>query len=62
VLALPWPHRESDVKIVADVPLTFSTLPEPVELMTIELTGERHRGEIALSWGTMSLKTPFMGW
>src|SRR5262245_35415889 len=62
VMALPWPHRESDIQVVAEVPLSLATLPDPVELMTIELTGASHRGEIALRWGTMSLKTPFMGW
>jgi hypothetical protein len=62
VIDLPRPYRVSDVEVVAEVPLAVSTLTEPVELMTIELAGERHRGEFALRWGTMSLKASFMGW
>jgi hypothetical protein len=44
---------------VADVPLAASTLPEPVETFTIELSGQDKKGELALKWGTAAFKAPF---
>jgi hypothetical protein len=44
---------------VADVPLTTSKLPASVELFTLELKGEKEKGEFEMKWGTTSLKAPF---
>ena len=44
---------------VADIPLASSTLPAPVELFTIELKGEKDKGEFSMSWGTTAMKAPF---
>ena len=44
---------------VADIPLTSSTLPAPVEQFTIELKGEKDKGEFSMSWGTAAMKAPF---
>jgi hypothetical protein len=44
---------------VADVPLTTSKLPASVELFTLELKGEKEKGEFEMRWGTTSLKAPF---
>jgi hypothetical protein len=48
-----------DRTVVAEVPLTTSTLPESVEMFTIDLTGKEKAGELALKWGTTSLVAPF---
>jgi hypothetical protein len=44
---------------VADVPLVTSTLPQSVETFTIELRGEKNKGELELSWGTAAFKAAF---
>jgi hypothetical protein len=44
---------------VADIPLASSTLPAPVEMFTIELKGEKDKGEFSMSWGTTAMKAPF---
>lgn len=44
---------------VADVPLASSTLPESVETFTIELRGEKNKGELELAWGTVAFKAAF---
>jgi hypothetical protein len=57
-----WPpHRVTDIAVAAEVPLARSELPESVELMTIELSGQADRGEFRLSWGRTSLSTSFTG-
>jgi hypothetical protein len=48
-----------DEASVAEIPLTKSTLPAPVELFTIELKGEKDKGEFSMSWGTTAMKAPF---
>jgi hypothetical protein len=44
---------------VADIPLASSTLSAPVETFTIELKGEKEKGELSMSWGTLAMKAPF---
>jgi Protein of unknown function (DUF2911) len=44
---------------VADIPLTASKLDASVEQFTIDLTGEKDKGELKLRWGTTSLATSF---
>jgi len=46
-------------EVVADVPLTMTSLPSPVELLTIELRGGGDRGELEMRWGTLALRTAF---
>jgi hypothetical protein len=49
-------------KVVADVPLTTSTLQDSVEEFTIELRGvAREKGELELRWGTTGLAAAFTG-
>jgi Protein of unknown function (DUF2911) len=44
---------------VASVPLMGSKLPASVEMFTIELKGEKDKGEFSMSWGTTAMKAPF---
>src|SRR5262245_21001751 len=44
---------------VADIPLASSTLSTPVETFTIELKGEKDKGEFSMSWGNLAMKAPF---
>ncbi len=46
---------------VAEVPLKSSTLKDPVEQFTIEVTGKGNAGEFAMSWGTSKMATSFTG-
>ena len=46
---------------VADVPLTVSKLDASVEQFTIELKGDKDKGELVLRWGTTGLGTSFTG-
>ena len=46
---------------IADVPLAASKLPASVELFTIDIKGEKDKGELMLSWGTTALAAPFTG-
>lgn len=50
---------KEDRSKLADVPLATGTLPESVETFTIELRGDKGKGELELQWGTTSLKAPF---
>ncbi len=50
---------KADRSKVADVPLTGSKTPASVELFTIDLKGEKDKGEISLSWGQVALGTTF---
>jgi hypothetical protein len=53
--------NDADKKKVADLPLTTSKLPASVEAFTIDLKGEKDRGDLTLSWGTLALKGSFTG-
>lgn len=50
---------DKERKKQADVPLTAAPADPAVELFTIALKGEKNQGELALAWGTVSLKTAF---
>jgi Protein of unknown function (DUF2911) len=51
--------KKDDQGKVADVPLTGTKLPASVETLTIELKGEKEKGEFEMKWGTTGLKTSF---
>ena len=42
-----------------EVPLTTTSIKDSVELFTIELRGEKGKGEFEMKWGTTSLKAAF---
>lgn len=44
---------------VAEIPLIASKLPASIETLTIEVKGEKNKGEFCLSWGTTTLKADF---
>ena len=46
---------------VADVPLELTKIPASVEMLTIDLAGDKGKGTFTLSWGDVSLKTAFTG-
>jgi hypothetical protein len=44
---------------VADVPLELVKTPASVEMLTIDLTGDKSKGTFTMSWGEIALKTAF---
>ena len=50
---------ERDEKTVAEIPLQSKTLPDSVELFTIDLAEEKGKGVFRMSWGTRELSAPF---
>jgi hypothetical protein len=48
-----------DGKKVADVPLASSKLDASVEQFTIDLAGEKDKGQLQLRWGTTALAASF---
>ncbi len=52
---------EGDKASVADVPFAAGKLAESVEEFTIELHGDKDKGDVELQWGTTSLKAAFTG-
>lgn len=50
---------KADRSKVADVPLAVSKLDASVELFTIDLKGDKEKGELKLTWGTTGLAAPF---
>jgi hypothetical protein len=57
VLNVKKPGKEEST--VADVPLTLSKLPESVEVLTLELKGDKMGGSLAIKWGTTALTASF---
>lgn len=53
--------NDAAAKKVAEVPLTPAALSAEVEQFTIDLTGDKDRGELTLSWGKTALKAAFTG-
>jgi hypothetical protein len=49
---------DKDKKAV-EVPLATTSIKESVELFTIELRGDKGKGELEMKWGTTSLKAAF---
>lgn len=52
---------KADRSKIGDVPLAASKTPASVELFTIDLTGDKDKGELKLSWGATALATTFTG-
>jgi hypothetical protein len=52
---------KADRSKVADVTLAASKLDTSVELFTIDLTGEKDKGDLRLTWGTTALSASFTG-
>ena len=52
---------KADRSKVADVPLTASKLEPSIEQFTIDLKGDKDKGELKLSWGTTGLSAAFTG-
>jgi hypothetical protein len=52
---------DAEKKKVADLPLTSSKVAASVDEFTIDLKGEKDKGEVTLTWGTTALKGAFTG-
>ena len=50
---------ERDRTKVAEIPLTMAKVAPSVETFTIELIGEKDKGELSMAWGDTALKAPF---
>jgi hypothetical protein len=50
---------KADRSKIADVPLAASKVEASVEQFTIDLKGEKDKGELKLTWGTTALGTTF---
>lgn len=50
---------KADRSKIADVPLAVSKLDTSVEQFTIDLKGDKDKGELKLTWGTTALAAPF---
>jgi hypothetical protein len=44
---------------IAEVPLAPSTVKESVEMLTLELSGDKEAGSFTITWGTTALKASF---
>jgi Protein of unknown function (DUF2911) len=53
--------NDTEKKKVAEVPLAPAALPAEVELFTIDIKGEKDKGELSFSWGKTALKAGFTG-
>jgi hypothetical protein len=53
--------NDADKKKIADLPLTTSKVPASVEEFTVDLKGDKDKGEVTLTWGTTALKGSFTG-
>ena len=50
---------KTDKTKVAEIPLTPSKLPASIETLTIEVKGDKNKGEFSMSWGTTALTADF---
>jgi hypothetical protein len=50
---------KADRSKVADIPLARTAADPSVEVFTVELKGEKDKGEFAMMWGTTALKAGF---
>jgi hypothetical protein len=61
VLKLEQSDRGPGRTKIADVPLSASRLEASVETLTIDLEGEKDKGEFVMKWGHASLGASFSG-
>jgi hypothetical protein len=54
-----WQLNLAGEKTKIEIPLKASKLPASVETLTIEVKGEKDKGEFSISWGTTALKADF---
>lgn len=47
--------------VIANVPLSSAALTESVDLLTVELKGEKDKGSFTMSWGTAAFSASFTG-
>jgi len=52
---------KADRSKVADVPLTPTRAEASAEMFTVDLKGEKDKGEFQMQWGTTALKASFTG-
>ena len=45
--------------VIAEVPMTVTKLDEPVEMLTIKLTGEGMQGKVTIAWGNTQMAAEF---
>ena len=50
---------KADRSKVADIPLTPAKAEASAEMFTVDLKGEKDKGELQMQWGTTALKTDF---
>jgi hypothetical protein len=50
---------KEDRSKIADIPLAMSKVDPSVEMFTVELKGEKDKGEFKMVWGTTALKADF---
>jgi len=54
VSSKPWNQYEPGAKI-AEVPMTYASAEDPVEMVTIKLTAQNDAGVIEVAWGKLRL-------
>ena len=52
---------KADRSKVADVPLTSARAEGSAEMFTVDLKGDKDKGEFQMQWGTTALKADFTG-
>jgi hypothetical protein len=52
---------KTDRSKVADIPLTLDKVEPGVEMFTVELQGDKDKGEFVMKWGTTTLQASFTG-
>lgn len=54
-----WTLIANSGERAVQVPLTEQKLASSVEVFTIELSGQGHKGQFLMGWGSMALSAPF---